>query len=252
MSAACDLAACAGPAAAAAAAAATGAEYGREALPMSLLRRVAACGVWAEFGDRIVFADGESGPLAAIRDFVAAGASGISSAVGSLLEPTSPTQASRGKAVGWSLPAFLETANASLRAKQRLPDIERGAATPPPPPPPSPLKQQLERGGGLSFAFAEADYFTRLMGDDAASTAFCRSFFVRVEALAAARAEGRRPLDALAAAEGPPDFPPVEPAGRVAGPWSRLGALKRRATLWGWNKGERATVGVERRKTVPH
>ena len=100
----------------------------------------------------------------------------------------------------------------------------------------APRSMGLRRSPGLmgnlsSFKYIDEDSH----GPHAASSGTLRAtFFHRVEALCVKRGLGARPRD-VAWTTGDYALPPD-----LTGPWTRLGALKRRATLWPWSAREPA------------
>ena len=95
-----------------------------------------------------------------------------------------------------------------------------------------------------SFAFIDADAVAGAGGDCAEEfRAWCSSFFLRVDALCLKRADGARPAPADAAA-------PSQAYAAAAGPWERLGTLKRRNTYWWGGKVKEKCKPLERRSTL--
>ena len=255
---ACALASAPGAATASATASSVLEELGPRALPTPLLRRIATSGVWSEWGSSMRFEGEESAPAAAVRALGDA----IGAIGSTLMEPLTVRTSAlahssmfsgggggggaaplrRGRSVTWALPSMAAAANAAVRANVASSPTRAATAI-------SPTTLQ----SSMSFAFLESDFSE---GEDAAAAALQRTFFSRVEALAAKRADGRRPPDGSAMLAD--EFPPFYSAGgKVAGPWSRLGALKRRVTgggLWNWRGGDGGggaqRGGLERRATM--
>lgn len=237
---ACELATASGPATAQRAAACVAAEYGPTAVPITLLRRMVTHGVWSAFSASLKFTDD------ALAEMLAAAPT--------LGAPPVAAKHARRRSVTWALSTFVGKSPLEEATQPDSPPQMRLSAAPPP------IRLSLAAYGCTSFAYAEAD--ASLAGQPEAALAEWRaSFFMRVEGLCAKRAGGARPQDSPAGGE---DYPVEE----GAGPWSRLGALKRRATLWpwskdsaaevqpdvkhetGWAEGPPAAVKAERRKTM--
>jgi hypothetical protein len=204
------LATAAGPASAGRAVASVRGEYGPHALPEGLLRRVAASGCWSDFGAKLP-------PEALAEDSGA---------------PMAQQQPDAG-AAGAAVPAGhrrRKTLGASFwRSWAGSAAVKPAKA------------RQLQPL--TSFAYIEAD---ATAGDAAEEfRAWCASFFLRVDALCLKRADGARPAPADVAASAH-----AAGAGGAAGPWQRLGALKRRNTYWWGGKAKEKPKPLERRNTL--
>jgi hypothetical protein len=220
LSVACELATSHGPASAQRAICAVRAEYGRDALPAGLLKRIAAAGAWSDFGAKMA--------PEALAEAVPSDAD---------VAEAPPRQHRRRKSASWVASWVGGGSSGGASAAAAATSAQEGPATPPAraasgraPAAPRTFEAQP------SFAYIDADAALAAHGApaDAAHRAWCSSFFHRVDALCVKRTSGARPADAA--------------SGGGVGPWGRLGALKRKNTYWWSAKGGSADA-VERRNT---
>lgn len=228
----CELATAAGAATAQRTAACVRLEYGHAALPASLLNRVAKSGCWSSFGASLTFTDAPPGTE-----------SGLGGILPAMLQQVvqAPLQSvlRKGKAAGrrmsvmWAADAEADADEAASHADETA--AEQSAQR-------APRSMGLRRSPGLmgnlsSFKYIDEDSH----GPQAASSGTLRAtFFHRVEALCVKRGLGARPRDVAWVTGEDYALPPD-----LTGPWTRLGALKRRATLWPWSAREPAEPVVE-------
>jgi hypothetical protein len=227
LSVACELATAAGAATAQRSAACVRLEYGHHALPASLLNRIAKLGCWSTFGASLTFTDAPPGTESSLGAMLPA-------MLQQVVQAPLQSVLRKGKAAGrrmsvmWAADAEADAEEAASHADETA--AEQSAQR-------APRSMGLRRSPGLmgnlsSFKYIDEDSH----GPHAASSGTLRAtFFHRVEALCVKRGQGTRPRDVTWTTGDDYALPP-----HLTGPWTRLGALKRRATLWPWSAREPA------------
>ena len=233
-------------------------EYGFANVPAQLLNRILSVGVWSPFAQTgLTFSDtppgGESTGLGSILPAAAAVLHQMQAPLLSAMRKAGARRLS----VTWAANATEHPADDGDDAASAVsPSSARPSQSTP--------RKSLLRRNALTQSFNYIDEDTEAMngsgGELASAAAFKASFFHRVEALCAKRAIGARPRDTAGADAGEYCM-----SADVTGPWARLGALKRRATLWPWSsggatqddsaiaattQGPKETKGLARRKTL--
>ena len=229
LSVACELATAAGAATAQRTAACVRLEYGHAALPASLLNRIAKSGCWSSFGGSLTFSDAAPGTEFSLGGILPA-------MLQQVVQAPLQSVLRKGKAAGRRM-SVMWAADAETDADAEAAGHADDAAAEQQPAQRAP-RMGLRRSPGLmgsisSFKYIDADAHD---GPHASSSGTLRStFFHRVEALCVKRGLGARPRDVAWASGDDYSLPPD-----LTGPWARLGALKRRATLWPWSAREPA------------